>query len=203
MNRQDIDNVLAALEKTREKNLVIIDFGNVEKWKESLGWKIGIKELKNLIKHLTYGKKFLRRFYYGSDYGKHDRNQIMTMWSANIMNKARMNDFEIITKRVKYIPSTQHKTSYIKKCDFDVEIAVDTIREQKNYDTCVIFSGDGDMAYLLRHLKECYNKSLYVFAARNHIGRELIDAEKEGIIEKILYADDFEYRLNMDRFINP
>ena len=35
--------------------------------------------------------------------------------------------------------------------------------------------------------------------ARGHIGREVIDAKRDGVIEEILYADDFEYRLNMDR----
>lgn len=43
------------------------------------------------------------------------------------------------------------------------------------------------------------NTSL-TMSARGHIGREVIDAKREGIIKEILYADDFEYRLNMDRF---
>lgn len=36
--------------------------------------------------------------------------------------------------------------------------------------------------------------------ARGHIGREVVDAKTSRIVTEILYADDFEYRLNMDRF---
>lgn len=200
MEKQRIDEILSSLEKTKNRNLVIVDYGNVEKWNKSLGWKIGIKELKNLVKHLTSGAKFLRRFYYGSDFGKNDKLRIMTMWSAAIMNKAKMNDFEIVTKSVKYIIDQEYKTGYVKKCNFDVEMTVDMIQEQKNYDNLIIFSGDGDMAYVIRYLKNVYNKNTFVFGARDRIGKELIDAKNEGIISEILYAEDFNYRLNMDRF---
>jgi hypothetical protein len=54
--------------------------------------------------------------------------------------------------------------------------------------------------YAIRYLGEKYNKKAYVFGARNNIGREIIDAKNQGIIEGILFAEDFEYRLNMDRF---
>jgi hypothetical protein len=37
--------------------------------------------------------------------------------------------------------------------------------------------------------------------ARGHIGREVIDGLNAGIILNVLYADDFEYRLNIGRFI--
>ena len=200
MQRTEIEKILLILESTKDRNLVVLDYGNIQKWENTLGWKIGIKELKNLVKHMTSGKKFLRRFYYGSDYGKNEKLRIMTMWSAAIMNKAKMNDFEIVTKPVKYIPDREYRTGYAKKCNFDVEITVDVIQEQKNYDTIILFSGDGDMAYLLRYLKQVYNKHTYVFCARGHIGKELIDAKNEGILAEILYAEDFEYRLNLNRF---
>jgi len=51
----------------------------------------------------------------------------------------------------------------------------------------------------LKYLKEKYGKQAIVMSARGHIGREVIDAKRDGIVEEILYADDFEYRLNMDR----
>lgn len=200
MDRCRIDEILLILDKTKDRNLVIIDYGNVQKWENGLGWKIGIKELKNLVKHFTCGKKFLRRFYYGSDYGKNDKLRVMTLWSAAIQNKAKMNDFEIITKAVKYIIDASYRIGYVKKCNFDVEMAVDMIKEQKNYDNVILFSGDGDMAYVLKYLYSVYNKNSFVFGARNHIGREIIDAKAEGVISEILYVEDFEYRLNMNRF---
>ncbi len=38
-----------------------------------------------------------------------------------------------------------------------------------------------------------------MFGARDHIGREMIDAKARGTVSDIFYADDFEYRLNMNR----
>lgn len=200
MKRNEINKILEEIGQTKDRNIVIIDFGNLQKWEESLGWKIGIRELGNLIKHLIVGKKFLRRFYYGSDFGENEKSNTISIWSGMVLNKARMNSFEIITKRVKYIPDPNYKTGYIKKCNFDIEISVDLFKEIDNYNRAILFSGDGDFAYLLSYLREKYNKKFIVFGARGHIGKELYDAKKKGEIDYILYAEDFEYRLNMDRF---
>lgn len=199
MNKNEAIKILDTLEITKERNIVIIDFGNLVHWSDSLKWDIGIKELKNLIKHFT-SKRFLRRFYYGSDFGHRDDCLILTMWSERIMNKAKMNNFEIITKRVKYIKDENYKEGYVKKCDLDVEMAVDLIKEKDNYDNIIIFSGDGDLSYVLKYLKREFNKTSYVFTARNHLGKELVDCQKDKIIEKIIFVEDFEYRLNMNRF---
>jgi len=52
----------------------------------------------------------------------------------------------------------------------------------------------------LRYLRDAFGKTPYVFGARGHIGREIVDAVKEGVIQRLLYAEDFRYRLDMDRF---
>ena len=82
----------------------------------------------------------------------------------------------------------------------DVEMAVDLIKEKDDYDKIILFSGDGDLSYVLKYLKEAFGKMAYVFAARDHLGRELVDCRNSGIVEKILFLEDFEYRLNKDRF---
>jgi len=200
MTQKDIDNFINDLEKTKDRTIVIIDFSNMLPWQEELKWEIGIKELKSLIQHFTYGRKFLRRFYYGSDYGEKDDCEILTPWSEMIRNKAIMNGFEICTKRVKYIKDKNYKNGYVKKCDLDVEMSVDLIKEKDNYDKVIIFSGDGDFSYVLRYLKEKFGKEIYVFVARGHLGKELVKCENERIIKKILFVEDFEYRLNRNRF---
>lgn len=179
---------------------MIIDFSNIARWQDSLGWDIGIKELSSLIKHFAYGKKFLRRFYYGSDYGEKDNSEILTLWSELILNKAKINNFEVITKKVKYIKDKNYLDGYVKKCDLDVEMAVDIIKESNNYDSIILFSGDGDLSYVLRYMKDNFNKKSYIFTARNHLGRELVDCMNEGVVEQIFFAEDFEYRLNRKRF---
>lgn len=179
---------------------VIVDFGNVEKWKHSLRWRVGVRELASLVKHFTYGHRFLRRFYYGADYGPNEKSTVLTDWSKYMLRTADLNGFEVIDKRVKYIHDPDNVHGFEKKCDLDVEMAVDLIRERDNYDNIILFSGDGDLVAALKYLNDEYGKKAIVVGARGHIGREIVDAKQNGIVDNILYADDFEYRLNMDRF---
>jgi len=203
MNQETIKHFLEAHKDKKERTIAIVDFGNVEKWKYGLGWRVGIRELAALIRHFTYGQRFLRRFYYGADYGSNEKSTTLSDWSAYMLRTADLNGFEVIEKRVKYIRTPENVHGFEKKCDLDVEMAVDLIRERDNYDTIVLFSGDGDLVAALKYLKHAYQKTTVVMSARGHIGREVIDAKKDGIVEEILYADDFEYRLNMDRFRKP
>jgi len=200
MNQDEIKKFLESFTPGRERTIVIIDFSNVEKWKHGLGWRVGIRELASLVKHFTYGRRFLRRFYYGADYGQNEKSTALTDWSKYMLRTADLNGFEVLDKRVKYIHSPDNVHGFEKKCDLDVEMAVDLIRERDNYDTIMLFSGDGDLVTALNYLKEEYSKKAIVMSARGHMGREIIDAKRDGIVDEILYADDFEYRLNMDRF---
>lgn len=202
MDQEKIKKFLESYASRRERTMVIVDFGNVEKWKHNLHWRVGIRELAVFVKNFTYGQRFLRRFYYGADYGQKETSTTLTKWSEHMLRMADTNGFEVKDKRVKYIHSADSVHGFEKKCDLDVEMAVDLIRERDNYDTIVLFSGDGDLVTALRYLREQYGKSAIVVGARGHVGREVIDAHREGVIEEILYADDLEYRLNMDRFKN-
>ena len=78
-------------------------------------------------------------------------------------------------------------------------MTIDLVRERENYDTIVLFSGDGDLAYAINYLHQEYNKNCVVFGARDHVGREIFDAKITGSITDIFFAEDFEYRLNKDR----
>lgn len=200
MNQEEIKKFLESFTAKRERTIVIVDFGNVEKWKHGLGWSVGIRELASLVRHFTYGQRFLRRFYYGADYGPNEKSTELTNWSKYMLRTADLNGFYVVDKRVKYIHSPDNVHGFEKKCDLDVEMAVDLIRERDNYDTIMLLSGDGDLVTALKYLKEDYGKYAVAMSARGHLGREIIDAKRDGTIEDILYADDFEYRLNMNRF---
>lgn len=89
---------------------------------------------------------------------------------------------------------------FTKKCDLDVDMAIDLVRERGTYDTIVLFSGDGDLMCAIGYLHEEYGKKCIVFGARNHIGREAFDALQEGVVDRILFAEDFEYRLKDSYF---
>jgi uncharacterized LabA/DUF88 family protein len=199
MTQQEIKKFLEAHIPKKQRTIVIVDFSNVERWKDSLGWTVGVKELGQLVKNLSTGAKFMRRFYYGSDYGPKESEVELLPWSKGMLEQGRMSGFEVVTKRVKYMPTENSPHGYEVKCDLDVEMTVDLIRERDNYDTIVIFSGDGDLAYALSYLHETYKKECIVFGARNHLGREMVDAYKSGLITEVLFAEDFEYRLSYQR----
>lgn len=200
MNKKEIFEYLKKFESIKDRIIVIVDYGNVEKWKNSLKWNVGIKELAKLVKNFSLGKQFLRRFYYGSDYGPNEKSKKLVGWSKGILEMADMNRFEKCTKRVKYIHSQDNRYGFEKKCDLDVEMTIDLIKERDNYDKAVIFSGDGDLMCAAKYIKETYGKEFIIFGARDHVGREVYDARKLGIVADILYAEDFEYRLNKYRF---
>lgn len=202
MNPAEIKTFLEAF-NGKDRTIVIVDFGNVDKWEKSLNWHVGIQELGRLVKHFAKGNKALRRFYYGSDYGSHERSTTLSPWSQGILDRADMNRFEAVTKPVKYIHDSSKTSGFNKKCDLDVEMVVDLIRMRDDYDHIVLFSGDGDLVYALRYLHDAFGKTSYVFGARGHVGREVVDAAKDGVIQRLLYADDFRARLDMDRFRRP
>lgn len=199
MNKTQIKKFINELAKTKDRNIVIVDFANVDRWENSLGWKISIRKLSQLIKHFAQGKKFLRRFYYGKDYGSKEKSTKLLPWSDKILTSAEYNGFEIVSKRVKYIPDVKYETGFIKKCNLDIEMALDLIKEVANYDKVILFSGDGDLACIIEHLNTIYSKEFYVFCARGHLGKELIDAKNAKLVKEILFIEDFEYRLNLDR----
>jgi uncharacterized LabA/DUF88 family protein len=195
MDKSEIIKFIEEFSDKKERTIIIIDYSNVEKWKNSLNWKVGIKEMSQLIKNFSFGKKFLRRFYYGSDYGKNEKSEKLAGWSRSVLERADMNNLEVITKRVKYIHDDSNFSGFAKKCDLDVEMSVDLIKEKDNYDNIIIFSGDGDLMYAVKYLHEEFKKECYVFGARNHIGREVFDMREAGVVKKILFVEDFEYRL--------
>ena len=78
-------------------------------------------------------------------------------------------------------------------------MAIDLVREKDAYDNIVVFSGDGDLMYAVRYLVDNFEKKAIVMSARGHVGREVLDAKKDGILQDILFAEDFAYRLDMNR----
>lgn len=200
MNQQEVKIFLESFSNQKSRIIAVVDYGNVEKWKNSLGWRVGIRELAQLVKHFSQGHRFLRRFYYGADYGSDEHSLFLSDWSDYILTTADMNGFEVVKKRVKYIHSIDNVHGFEKKCDLDVEMTVDLIEEQNNYDTIILFSGDGDLMRAIEYLKKEHGKRCIIMSARGHIGREVLDAKRDGIVDQILFAEDFEYRLNLDRF---
>ena len=56
----------------------------------------------------------------------------------------------------------------LPKCNFDVELTIDTIRLSKNFDTFALFSGDSDFSALLRFMRKNNNIKWKSFNKNNN-----------------------------------
>lgn len=162
--------------------LAIIDFGNVTYWyhKDRIGPDAApLKEDQQLVVDLEKLHSFTKDFAYQSRfyYGWHPRLPN----SQHIVVKADKLGFIKNTKQIQYVKhylsedeqikdgvliQTDVSGSYIKipKCNFDVEIAVDSMRLMEDYDTLCLFSGDSDFARLAYYLKK-RGKKIIVMAS--------------------------------------
>ncbi|MEA5567750.1 MULTISPECIES: NYN domain-containing protein [unclassified Anabaena] len=105
--------------------------------------QIGIEiDYLKLLCHLTAGSRLLRAFFYtGIDISRpnnnrprsNDKQQGFLFWM-------RRNGYRVVTKEVQV-------TDNSKRPNLNVEIAVDMITLAPYYDTAVLVSGDGDLAY--------------------------------------------------------
>lgn len=168
----------------------LIDFGNVNYWFErderSGGENEILLEGQKLIvdieKLSDFSKLFAKqtRFYFGLD----NKNKK----SIHIISKARKNFDYTGSKPIQWIKhyltskelnaetrsineDEQGKYIYIPKCNFDVEICVDSIKLIEYYDTFCIWTGDSDFAYLLDFLIKKKKKIILISAG--HITKEL------------------------------
>lgn len=159
-----------------------VDFGNVNYWYEDdeRDWQNNIlKPTQKLIVDIEKLAQFLdlfseqKRFYYGLDPRK------KSAWHINI--KAESSGFIKVTKPIQFIrhylksenPETKNPSVHrdfkgnfieIPKCNFDVEISVDSIRlaHKNRFDTFCLLSGDSDFAVLAEFLKKNGKKIIII-----------------------------------------
>lgn len=160
-----------------------VDFGNVNFWYEKDRRDAEGNALhpdQKLIVDIEKLSRFLdtfseqKRFYYGW----HPR--ISRSW--HILIRAEQVGFIKVTKPIQFIkhyadefesPARGRNTIHhdrggkfieIPKCNFDVEICVDSIRLLDRYDTFCLLSGDSDFARLVEFLRR-KNKKVIIIAA--------------------------------------
>jgi uncharacterized LabA/DUF88 family protein len=115
----------------RGKVVIFIDGSNL--FYAALQLNIEIDYTKLLAK-LTNGAQLLRAFFYTGVDRSNDKQQGFLLWM-------RRNGYRVIAKDLVQLPDGS------KKANLDVEIAVDMISLIGCYDTAVLVSGDGDLAY--------------------------------------------------------
>ncbi len=115
----------------RGRIAIFIDGSNLFYAALQLGIEIDYAKLLVL---LTQGSKLLRAFFYTGVDRTNDKQQGFLLWM-------RRNGYRLVTKDVVQFPDGS------KKANLDVEIAVDMLNLAPYYDTAILVSGDGDLAY--------------------------------------------------------
>ena len=156
------------------KTIVFVDWANVYGWKKSLKKVIDTKKLFEYLKEYENVSEI--KFYFGKD----DNNK-----SKEFLNFVENIGYATVTKPVKHIfvAKVEDQKIYRRKCDFDMEISIDTHKAVKDdFESFVFFTGDGDFEPLYRMLSEI-NKQVIVIYAHGHLGKEIYQIKK-GVYKK-------------------
>jgi uncharacterized LabA/DUF88 family protein len=129
----DHDSVFSAEQvlENRGRIAIFIDGSNLFYAALQLGIEI---DYTKLLCRLTAGSRLLRSFFYTGVDPTNEKQQGFLLWM-------RRNGYRVITKELVQLPDGS------KKANLDVEIAVDMMSLVGCYDTAILVSGDGDLAY--------------------------------------------------------
>jgi uncharacterized LabA/DUF88 family protein len=125
------DNLSAIDFVNRGRVAIFIDGANLFYAAMQLGIEI---DYTKLLRRLTSGSKLLRSFFYTGIDPNNDKQHNFILWM-------RRNGYRVVTKNLTQFPDGS------KKANLDVEIAIDMMKLVGSYDTAVLVSGDGDLAY--------------------------------------------------------
>lgn len=117
--------------ENRGRVAIFIDGSNLFYAALQLGIEI---DYTKLLVRLTAGSRLLRSFFYTGVDRTNEKQQGFLLWM-------RRNGYRVIAKDLVQLPDGS------KKANLDVEIAVDMMALVGSYDTAVLVSGDGDLAY--------------------------------------------------------
>ncbi len=117
--------------ENRGRVAIFIDGSNLFYAALQLGVEI---DYSKLLYRLTAGAKLLRAFFYTGVDRTNEKQQGFLLWM-------RRNGYRVIAKDLVQLPDGS------KKANLDVEIAVDLMALVGSFDTAVLVSGDGDLAY--------------------------------------------------------
>lgn len=115
----------------RGRVAVFIDGSNL--FYAALQLNIEINYIK-LLRSLTDGARLLRSFFYTGVDPTNEKQQSFLLWM-------RRHGYRVVTKELMQLPDGS------KRVDLNVEMAVDMLTLVGYYDTAILVSGDGDLAY--------------------------------------------------------
>jgi uncharacterized LabA/DUF88 family protein len=125
--------------ENRGRVAIFIDGSNLFYAALQLGIEI---DYSKLLARLTGASRLLRSFFYTGVDRTNEKQQGFLLWM-------RRNGYRVIAKDLVQLPDGS------KKANLDVEIAVDMMKLVGKYDTAVLVSGDGDLAYAVDAVSYC------------------------------------------------
>ncbi len=117
--------------ENRGRVAIFIDGSNLFYAALQLGIEI---DYSKLLCRLTAGSRLFRAFFYTGVDSTNEKQQGFLLWM-------RRNGYRVVSKELVQLPDGS------KKANLDVEIAVDMMSLVGCYDTAILVSGDGDLAY--------------------------------------------------------
>jgi uncharacterized LabA/DUF88 family protein len=115
----------------RGRVAIFIDGSNLFYAASQLGIEV---DYTKFLYYLTDGAPLLRAFFYTGVDRTNEKQQGFLLWM-------RRNGYRVITKDLIQLPDGS------RKANLDVELAIDMLKLVGCYDTAVLVSGDGDLAY--------------------------------------------------------
>ncbi len=98
--------------------------------------------------------------------------------------KSFIEEGETTTRKINHTAAGEY--ILIPKCNFDVEISIDSVRLAKNYDTVCLLSGDSDFIALAKYLKSTLNKKFLL------IKSGYIKKEFSTLVDLVINAQDIK-----------
>lgn len=184
--------------------LSIIDFGNVNYWFEDDRMDIDGKDVA-VDEKFSISLKMLNdflscfsiksRFYFGYDPNKNKSLGFIAVaerifGNRNVITKPMqfvkhyIKNNEITTREINQ--NRDGKYILIPKCNFDVEISIDSVRLAENYDTICLLSGDADFMALAQYLKSGLDKKVVL------IKSGFIKSEFYNLVDLVINAQDIK-----------
>ena len=161
--------------KLKGKTAVFIDWANVHNWKKFLKKEPNPEQIFKYLKNYESIKDV--NFYFGKD--NHSK-------SHKFLKDIKKIGYNLSTKSVKYIKIEGTEIQQ-RKCDFDIEICMSVYNcLEKDFDSFLFFSGDGDFAPLYEYLIE-KRKQVIVIFEHGHLGREVWDIKKGVFKTRLSY----------------
>lgn len=174
------------LETSKRRLAIFIDGDNFFNTSRFLGWKINFRNLVDYFMERFDACLALANYYMGTisinsaDIEEGTEEEIIKLIKQTdksfkqrgfISYLCKGTYFSVITKAQKFIKDAE-TGRIITKCNFDVELAVDAVLYNKDYDIFVLASGDGDFTYLINTLK-ILGKEVYVISYKEYVAADL------------------------------